>query len=392
MLLNNGHGSMKTESKLKALSLNVYIMGHVTYQNVLESTFKNYFPEIQFHSLHLTDFFKNNFWGAAMNRSLTWRLPDFNSKYFDYDLHALRSALSGSILANRYLYRESINYKPDILHIHTQSIALLSIPLLRKIPTIISIDLTSASVANEHWITSAYSYKPLIYLEKKCFQSAAHIITWCDWARNSVINHYDIPPEKVTTIYPGLFFEAFDEITPHRLAVSKPRILFVGGDFIRKGGSDLLEVFTKYFADTCELDIVTNANFDFPQLPNLRVHRGLRPLSNELLNLYRLADIFVMPTWMDTFPMVFMEAMAAGLPCIGTMVRGVPELVQDEHTGFVIPPKDQVALYKAIQRLVDDADLRLSFGLNGKSFVHSKCDAVSNTKQIAEIFTSCSNI
>jgi alpha-maltose-1-phosphate synthase len=383
---------MDRKNKIKVLSLNAYILGHVTYQTTLEDTFEAYIPEVEFRSLHLTDFYQADLLSKIVNRTLAAPLPGAtaNSNLFDYDFHIFRHALAGSWSARRYLKRQLRSYRPDVLHIHTQAIALLLQPLLRRIPSVISIDLTTSAVKNEYPLTAHLTYKPLTALEKRCFQSSTHIATWSDWARQSVMDDYRIPAHRVTTVYPGLPLEQFetrDRKSPSDSA--KPRLLFVGNDFVRKGGSDLLAVFIEHFAQSCELDLVTNAEIDVPNLPTLRLHHGLRPLSPRLLDLYRSADIFVMPTHLDTFPMVFVEAMTFGLPCIGTTVRGVPELIRQGHSGFIIPPGDRHALRQAIQSLANNPALRNSMGAIAKQRVKEQFDAVANCRQLARIFANC---
>lgn len=68
-------------------------------------------------------------------------------------------------------------------------------------------------------------------------------------------------------------------------------------------------------------------------------------------------DLFVLPSLWEGMPVALMEAMAAGLPVIATNVAGTPEVVLDEVTGLLVPPKDPGALARAVTRLLDDAPL-----------------------------------
>jgi alpha-maltose-1-phosphate synthase len=385
---------MDRKNKIKVLSLNVYILGHITYQKTLEETFKTSIPEIEFRSLHLTDFYKGDLLSKIVNRTLAESLPgaNANSNLFDYDFHIFRHALGGSWAARRYLKHELKTYRPDVLHIHTQSIALLLQPFLRRIPSVLSIDLTSSAVKQDYPLTKHLTYKPLMALEKRCFESFTHITTWSDWARQSVMDDYEIPANRVTTVHPGLPLAQLKAVNVQpRPSATKPRLLFVGNDFVRKGGHDLLAVFVEHFAEHCELDIVTNAEIAVPELPTIRLHRGIHPLDPELLALYRSADIFVLPTHLDTFPMVFVEAMAFGLPCIGTTVRGVPELIQPGRSGLTIRPGDRHALRQAIQSLTSNPELRRSMGANAQRRVKEQFDAVKSCRQLAQIFANCAD-
>jgi len=88
--------------------------------------------------------------------------------------------------------------------------------------------------------------------------------------------------------------------------------------------------------------------------------------------LYEQADILILPSlWPDPFPIVALEAMAMGLPVIGTNVGGIPEEVIDEQTGYIIPPGDIDALMNAMKRLLDHKDILSSMSINATKRIHS---------------------
>jgi glycosyltransferase involved in cell wall biosynthesis len=70
------------------------------------------------------------------------------------------------------------------------------------------------------------------------------------------------------------------------------------------------------------------------------------------------SDLFVLPSLQDPFPTVIMEAMAAGLPAVGTIVDGIPEIIKAPSTGRLVPPGDPVALQDAIVELLGSGDLQ----------------------------------
>jgi len=69
-------------------------------------------------------------------------------------------------------------------------------------------------------------------------------------------------------------------------------------------------------------------------------------------------DVFVLSSRFEGLPLTIIEAMFAGLPVVATRVGGVPELVEDGITGFLVPPKDPGALAEALQKLIEDPELR----------------------------------
>lgn len=98
-----------------------------------------------------------------------------------------------------------------------------------------------------------------------------------------------------------------------------------------------------------------------------RVHfLGMRA---DIPNVLNGSDIFALATEIEATGTVYVEAQAAGLPVVGTRVGGVPEMMIESETGFLVPPHDPQALHAAINRLVADAALRKTMGSAGRQFV-----------------------
>ena len=70
------------------------------------------------------------------------------------------------------------------------------------------------------------------------------------------------------------------------------------------------------------------------------------------------ADIFVLPSFAEGLPIALMEAMAMEIPCISTIVAGIPELIRDGCEGLLVPASSQEALSAALARLISDAAFR----------------------------------
>ena len=81
---------------------------------------------------------------------------------------------------------------------------------------------------------------------------------------------------------------------------------------------------------------------------------------------YRDADVFVFPSFFEAMPIPPIEAMAAGVPVVGSAVGGMVESVRDGETGLLVPRGDAGALAGALRRLIADADLRAAFGSAGR--------------------------
>ena len=78
------------------------------------------------------------------------------------------------------------------------------------------------------------------------------------------------------------------------------------------------------------------------------------------------ADAFLLPTLNDCFPLVLLEAMRHGLPCISTSVGAIPEIIGHGHTGFICPEVNASALCDAMLALMQSPSICKSFGEAGK--------------------------
>jgi len=104
---------------------------------------------------------------------------------------------------------------------------------------------------------------------------------------------------------------------------------------------------------------------------------GAQPQTT-VINTMRSADAMVQPSItasdgdVEGIPIVLQEAMALGLPVISSLHGGIPELIEPEKSGLLVPERDVVALGRAMERLVRDADLRQLLSLGGRQAVESK--------------------
>lgn len=101
---------------------------------------------------------------------------------------------------------------------------------------------------------------------------------------------------------------------------------------------------------------------------------------------YAETDIFALASFAEGVPVVLMEAMAMQIPCVATWITGVPELIRDGVDGLLIPPAHPAALTAALERLMDDADLRLRLSENGRKRVMENYNLQVNTEQLAGVF------
>lgn len=103
------------------------------------------------------------------------------------------------------------------------------------------------------------------------------------------------------------------------------------------------------------------------------------------------ADIFVLPSVvtrsgkMEGIPVALMEAMASGLPVIASDISGIPELVEHETTGLLVPPADPAAIADAVERLASEPGLRRAIAQAAIERIRTQYDLRANTAQLQKL-------
>lgn len=340
-------------------------LGHVTYaQNLQEAVSRD--PEVQPTWLPI----------AHDQQAALWRLPILGDNW----------SFQASYQARRALQQAGAPGAFRAVFLHTQVTALLSAHVLRWGNGIVSLDATPRNY-DTFGLAYAHQRSPEVIehakdiLNRRAFRAARHLVTWSEWARDSLIRDYGIPANKVTAIPPGTNLDLWQRHDGPRTAAGKLRLLFVGGDFRRKGGDLLLDVFRHRLADCCELDLVTSAALP-PLPPGVRVHRSVAPNSAPLRKLFADADVFVLPSRADCLAVVLMEATAARLPIVTTDVGALPEAVHNGQNGMVIAPDDGVALGDAILRLYAEPELRTRMAEVSYQLALERFDARKSTRRL----------
>jgi len=142
-----------------------------------------------------------------------------------------------------------------------------------------------------------------------------------------------------------------------------PEVLFAGRLSEEKGIEDLL-------AAAAGLRLVVAG--DGPLRPKVPDALGFVS-RDELAHLYDRATVVVCPSRREGFGLTCAEAMAHGRAVVASAVGGLTELVEDDVTGLLVPPRDPLALRAAIDRLLADSDLRARLGAEGRRRVARTC-------------------
>ncbi len=107
---------------------------------------------------------------------------------------------------------------------------------------------------------------------------------------------------------------------------------------------------------------------------------------DDIRSYYERADAFCLPSFAEGVPVVLMEAMAMGLPVVATNVMGVPELVDDGVNGLLVSPGRADLLSAAIERLIQDPELRERFSSAGRRKVVESFQISQSAEALARAF------
>lgn len=239
-----------------------------------------------------------------------------------------------------------------------------------EIPSIIYTDYTSQLARNKPGLgrmpMNEAMYQKWFSLEKDVFHRAVHIFTRGSTVRQSVIDHYGVPPDMVTAVGGGV---NLDMQTAHKKPTppGSPIILFIGKEFYRKGGDLVLEAFSqvKGAIPNAKLWMVTDEPLHRETL--LEGVTLLPPTWDRdvIANLFMQADCFVLASRLETWGDVLLEAMAYHLPCIGVSGESMEDIIEDQKTGLIVPSGNVPALAQAMIKLLQNPELMTAMGEEG---------------------------
>ena len=206
-----------------------------------------------------------------------------------------------------------------------------------------------------------------IEMETQSYKNSDIIFTMSEHTRESIIEDYGVAKNKVVAIYGGI---NVDNFTINKSDYSQKIILFVGIDFERKGGYVLLDAYKIVKKE------ITNANLIIlgskPDINIEGVHVKGFVSQEEKDYYYNTASLFVMPSLAEPFGLVFLEAMAHKLPCIGTTVSAIPEIIKDGENGYLVEPNNPAILADKIISLLKDENLCQIMGNKGCEMAEKK--------------------
>jgi glycosyltransferase involved in cell wall biosynthesis len=216
-------------------------------------------------------------------------------------------------------------------------------------------------------------YNTVRLLEQRALRKLTTVVCNSQHTKQVLAQQYNLPLERLQVVYMSIDLDRY-VFRPRRPENGEPRVLFIGGNVQRKGLPALIRaapLVLKVVPRTTFVVVGDNQNLGAMMalcsqhgvdgsfhFPGWRSH-------DQIQEDYQKATVFVMPSLMEAFGIVFLEAMASGVPVIGGDVGGIRELIQDGVNGLLVPPRDHRALAQKILYLFQNEHQRQQLIRNG---------------------------
>ena len=287
------------------------------------------------------------------------------------------------ILALYDLTRLIHKEKPDVVHTHTSKAGILGRLAARiaGVPTI---------VHTPHGHVFFGHFGPMVsriflWIEKLFAPLTDRIVALTSGESRDYIDLNVYPSEKLVTIHSGVDVEKFSQVPDG--AVEKKRSIglsqdglvvgFIGWLLPIKGPMHLIRAMAKVwqahedtnllFIGKGDLDVELRAEAMKISANGKINFLGWRSDIDEIMP---IMDILVLPSLNEGMGRVLVEAMAAGKPIVASSVGGIPDLVQHNHNGLLVPPGDEKALAEAILEIINNPAKAKMMGEHGRALCH----------------------
>jgi len=234
----------------------------------------------------------------------------------------------------------------------------------------------------------------------KLVDAARIIVTVTDYAARFLRERFPNRADRIYRVYNGLNLAEFGRTD---FSSTPPLIVAVGRLIAKKGFADLIRA-CGLLAEggkplQCEiigegpLENELRAQIEQLDLQNRAALSGAKP-QREVRQRFAAASVFVLPSvvdpesGIDNLPTVIMEAMATGLPVISTNIGGIPEMVVENETGFLVQPGDAAALAGAIEKLINDRPLAQRLGQAGYSQAQRLFSIEKNVRELCALINT----
>lgn len=324
------------------------------------------------------------------------------------DLLPLMSDFTADVL--RFMRSEGYPY--HLLHANCWMSALVAAEIKRRIGTPFVVTYHAlGKVRAQHQDKAEPFPKDRIAIEERTMREADAIIAECPQAFDNLVKLYSVERGKITIIPCGVNTEQFHPV--HRWTARthlglNPReryVLCVGRVVPHKGIETVIEavgLLTHHYRTAAHLLIVGGASDDAdpektPEIGRLmhvarregiahRVTFTGRKHRDQLKYFYASADVFVTTPAYESFGMTPLEAMACGIPVIGSNVGGIKYSVVEGKTGYLVPPKKPIVLADRLHHLLSDDPAALDMGVNALRRVNEQFVWSNVAERVAALY------
>ena len=234
------------------------------------------------------------------------------------------------------------------------------------------------------------------YLRKRAkaqnafYQRVKGIFTMGQWLADYLVENCGIPKEKVHAVGGGMNVDASLTGEMNR---SGNKILFIGRDFQRKGGDLVVKAFRILRKEKPEAELYLVGPLKNP-LSERQTEEGIFFLGEQsrkqLNELYRQCDIFCMPSRFEAYGLVFAEALAFGLPCIGRKAFAMKEFIQDGKNGYLVEDDDENKLAVKMKLALENEDMK-QYVLQQRDWYLQEYSWEAVVKRILKVWVSNEN-
>ena len=322
----------------------------------MEETIKTEFSDCDVDVIDIEPLILRNWWISGLNSIYTIVL-------YGHDILARKKKFREAFWRTKYVYKiakqilkTKLSRKNYWFTFQMQSLFDCGLP---GTPHFLYTDHTHLENLKYPGFDARKLYNNWVDLERQIYQNADINFVRSTNIRKSLIEQYHQPAEKVIISYAGSNMES-DVYIAEGKNYSNQNILFVGLDWVRKGGPELIEAFKRVLDKFPKATLTIVGSNPKLQLTNCKIIGKVSP--SELIKYYNLASIFCMPTTNDPFGIVYLEAMQAGLPIIATNVGAIPDFIQNDWNGFLVEPGDVQGIANGLIKLLSSADLCELFG------------------------------
>ena len=218
-------------------------------------------------------------------------------------------------------------------------------------------------------------------------------------AIGAILEHDGIPASRIVTVHEGVDLQHVADAPPVSLHETfwlphgAPVVLNVAALVPHKGQRYLIDAFASVVRAVPDARLVILGQGELHESLVKQVHRlGLDKhvllpgFRTDVLSLMKTADIFVMSSTMEGLGTSLLDAMGCARPIVATDTGGIPEVVVDEETGLLVPPKDANALAAALVALLQDEDRARRYATAGYERVHRRFSVDHMVAETASVY------